>query len=152
MGRGTRVPAEAEPSHGQGGRCLLRVRGAGGAAGPACLPWEPHVVVGCLQAWGKKTGLKWGLRGSQSPLACVALLFRRDAIESRQIIPTSPAPCGFWLQGGLASTCTYLLGLWVPLKSPISQECRKANGKRCTPRLGFNNPNGRGLPLPPHTQ
>lgn len=53
---GVRAPAEAQPSHGQGGRCLLQVLGAGGAAGPGCL-LRPHVVVGCLRAWGEKTGV-----------------------------------------------------------------------------------------------
>lgn len=52
VGGGACAPAEAEPSHGQGGRCLLQVSGAGGAVGPGPLPQEPHVVVGCLWAWG----------------------------------------------------------------------------------------------------
>lgn len=46
---GVCAPTKAEPSHGQGSRCLLQVSGTGGAAGPGRL-LQPHVVVGCLWA------------------------------------------------------------------------------------------------------
>lgn len=75
-GQGCLCPTEAEPSHGQGSCCTLQVPGARGAAGPGLL--QPHVVVGCLWAWGEKTGV----RGSQSPLVHWAHFSMGDAIYS----------------------------------------------------------------------
>lgn len=113
-GQGVCAPAEAEPSHGQGGRCLLRVPGAGGAAGPGLL--QPHVVVGCLWVWGKKTGV----RGSQSPLVHSAHFFHgRCDLLSRSNAHLPSPPMGFWLQRGLRDACTYLSRLGEPLKPPI---------------------------------